>query len=145
MAGMGANLTGRALERLQQRGYKLTSARRAVVRALAEAGDHLSAPQVVAAVRVSGPRISRASVYRTLDLLHRQGLVQASSLGGPTTTYLLAPGGHHHHVVCVDCRRTVAFDECTIRELERTVGDKLGFAIAGHLVELYGHCPDCRG
>jgi len=138
------DLAQTAMRKVQQAGHKLTAPRRATIEALAHAPDHLTAPQLVTFVAQRAPAVGRASVYRTLALMSRLGLVQASSLGGATTTYLLTLGGHHHHVICVNCRKTVAFDECVIKELERSLGEKLGFQIEGHLVELYGYCPACH-
>ncbi len=139
-----ATLVERSLQALRAQGHKVTAARRCVLEVLADAEDHLSAPEVVAAVRARAPDVARASVYRTLELLTRLHLIQASSLGGPVTTYLLAPGGHHHHVVCTTCHRTVAFDDCGVSALEGELAARLGFEIEGHLVELYGRCPDCQ-
>jgi len=142
------DLAQTAMIKIQEAGHKLTAPRRATIEALAQAPDHLTAPQLVAFVAKRAPAVGRASVYRTLELMSRLGLVQVSSLGGATTTYLLTLSGHHHHVICVNCRKTVSFDECVIkeleRELERTLAAKLGFQIEGHLVELYGRCPACR-
>jgi Fur family ferric uptake transcriptional regulator len=110
---------------------------------MVEESAHLTAPDVVDAVQRRAPDIGRASVYRTLDLLTRLGLAQSSTLGGAAATYVLTPERHHHHVVCVDCHRTVEFDDCVLRELENQLAETLGFELEGHLVELYGRCPEC--
>lgn len=138
------HLAHTAMRMVQQAGHRLTAPRRATIEALAQAPDHLTAPQLVAFVAQRAPAVGRASVYRTLALMSRLGLVQASSLGGATTTYLLTLGGHHHHIICVNCRKTVSFDECVVKELEHTLENKLGFQIESHLVELYGRCEDCQ-
>jgi Fe2+ or Zn2+ uptake regulation protein len=130
---------------LRRAGRKITPARRAVIETLAEAGDHLTAPDVVDAVQERSPGIGRASVYRTLELLTQLGLAQSSTLGGASATYVLTPNRHHHHVVCIECRRIVEFDECVLRDLEERLAETLGFQFEGHLVELYGRCPDCLG
>lgn len=128
---------------LRRSGHKVTQARRAVIEALADEMDHLTAPSLVKAVQKRTPSVGRATVYRTLELLTRLGLVQSSTLGGAAATYVLTAGRHHHHAVCVECHKTVDFDECVLLELERRLGQKLGFRFEGHLVELYGRCPDC--
>jgi Fur family ferric uptake transcriptional regulator len=129
---------------LRHSGYKVTQARRAVIEALAQAPSHKTAPEVIRAVRMQTPSVGRASVYRTLELMTRLGLVQSSTLGGVAVTYVLTPTKHHHHVVCIDCHKTVEFDECVLRELEGRLGEELGFQLEGHLLELYGRCPDCQ-
>jgi Fur family ferric uptake transcriptional regulator len=128
---------------LRRAGHKVTHARRSVIATLAETNGHLTAPDVVQAVQMREPGVGRASVYRTLELLTRLGLVQSSTLGGGAATYVLTPNRHHHHVVCVECHKTVEFDDCVMPELEVRLGERLGFQFEGHLVELYGRCPDC--
>lgn len=137
-------MIGQAIEKLEVSGYKTTPARRAVIEALARAPDHLTAPGVVEVVAKQAPTVGRASVYRTLELLGQLGMVQLSSLGGVTTTYLLTAAGHHHHVICRKCRHTVEFEDCWLDDLEKTLSQRLGFRIEGHLVEMYGLCLDCR-
>ena len=133
-----------AVAKFRQAGYKITPARRVVVEALALARDHLSAPGLVQVLHDNGHNVSRASVYRTLELLNDLGLVQLSSLGGATTTYLLTDAGHHHHVVCRKCHKAEPFDDCALKALENALSKRMGFCIEGHLVELYGLCPDCQ-
>jgi Fur family ferric uptake transcriptional regulator len=137
-------LIDQTLRRLKDEGYKITAARRAVVEALVTATDHLTAPQIVDVVDDIEPTVGRASVYRTLDLLSEMGLVQLSSLGGSTATYMLNDGGHHHHVICTRCHKSVEFDDCSVRGLEQDLARRFGFEIDGHLVELYGRCPECQ-
>jgi Fe2+ or Zn2+ uptake regulation protein len=128
---------------LRRAGYKVTQARRAVIESLAQEPGHLTAPDVVQAVQRYAPGVARASVYRTLELMTRLGLMQSSTLGGTAATYVLTPNKHHHHVICTECRKTVEFDDCVMEEIEDRLGERLGFSFEGHLVELYGRCPDC--
>lgn len=137
-------MVNQAIKKLEISGYKMTPARRAVVEALARASDHLTAPDVVEAVAKQAPTVGRASVYRTLELLTQLGMVQLSSLGGVTATYLLTSAGHHHHVICRKCHHTVEFEDCWLDDLEKTLSQRLGFLIEGHLVEVYGLCLACQ-
>lgn len=132
------------IEALERAGYRITTARRVAITALHDSGGHMTAPELVNAVRERNTGIGRASVYRTLDLLTSLGLVQASTLGGTSTTYILTPAGHHHHIVCLNCRQTVEFDECVMGEFEQQLADRAGFQVEGHLLEIYGLCATCR-
>jgi Fe2+ or Zn2+ uptake regulation protein len=85
---------------------------------LADEVAHLTAPDVVEAVQQRTPGVGWASVYRTLELLTQLRLVQSSTLGGAAATYVLTPSRHHRHVVCVECHKTVEFEECGVREIE---------------------------
>ena len=93
------------LEALRGAGYKITTARRIAITALHDTGGHMTAPELVEAVRERDTSIGRASVYRTLDLLTSLGLVQASALGGTSTTYILTPAGYQillSHYCCLN-------------------------------------------
>ena len=129
--------------KLEKAGFKLTPARHAVIEALAKQREHLTAPQVVEAVGQRALGVGRASVYRTLELLARLGLVQVSSLGRAATTYVLCDV-HHHHVICRTCHKTVEFEDCDLEKLEKALSKRLGYHIEGHLVEFYGCCADCH-
>ncbi len=131
------------IEHLRDAGYRNTPARRAVLKALIDGPSHMTAPDVVAAVDETSPSVGRASIYRTLELLTKLGLVQSSTLGGTETTYMLAPSGHHHHAICLECRETIEIDECVVGEMEGLLHERTGFEIRGHLLEIYGLCPSC--
>lgn len=132
-----------ALQTLRGADSRLTPARRAVVEVLA-GREHLTAPEVVEAVQAQSPEISRASVYRTLDLLTRLGICQAATLGGSLVRYMLAPTGAHHHLVCSRCQRWLEFDTCGLTPLIPELEARTGFRIHGHLLEAYGLCPECQ-
>lgn len=140
---MNKALITQSRTKLEEAGFKLTPARRAVIEALARECAHLTAPQVVQAVGQRAPGVGRASVYRTLELLARLGLVQVSSLGRAASTYVLCDE-HHHHVICRRCHQTVEFEDCNLDELGKALSKRLGYHIEGHLVEFYGCCPDCH-
>lgn len=139
-----------ALERaLQARGYRLTAARRAILNALATAGDHPTADELAAAVASAAresatPGVGRMTVYRTLDLLSELGLLRPVYQGTGAAHYVLLLDGHHHHLVCSRCRRVIEFDDCALADLAEAVGRKYGFAVEGHLLEFYGRCAECE-
>ena len=132
------------LERaLQERGYRLTAARRAILAALTAAGGHVTADELAAVVHQHAPTVGRMTVYRTLDLLGELGLLRPVYQGTGAAHYVLLLDGHHHHLVCSRCRRVIEFDECALAELAETVGRRYGFAVEGHLLEFYGRCAQC--
>ena len=146
---MSDNARPRLERALQERGYRLTAARRAILAALADAGGHVTADELAAAVARAprdriAPRVGRMTVYRTLDLLGELGLLRPVYQGTGAAHYVLLLDGHHHHLVCSRCRRVIEFDECALAELAETVGRRYGFAVEGHLLEFYGHCSECK-
>ena len=129
---------------LQAGGYRVTRARQVIFNVLMESGGHVSADDLVAAVREREASIGRMTVYRTLDLLRQLGLVQPVNQGTGAAHYVLMHQGHHHHLVCSICDRVIEFDECVAQEMSRALGDRFGFEIQGHLLEFYGVCGECR-
>lgn len=129
---------------LRRNGYRLTSARRAILQALVESGGHVSADDLVELVRQIEPGVGRMTVYRTLDLLHELSLIRPVYHGTGAAHYVLMEDGHHHHLVCTECQRTFEFDDCMAQEIARALSDRFNFQIEGHLLEFYGLCPECR-
>ncbi|GIK66532.1 MAG: transcriptional repressor [Chloroflexota bacterium] len=129
---------------LHQAGYKYTTPRRLVAEVLLESHTHLSAPEVVDRVAARDTSIGRMSVYRTLDLFTRLGLIHPAFQGGVNARYVVMVGGHHHHLICQNCGKVMHFDECPLRDLTRYLESQFGFSIEGHLLEFFGRCADCR-
>ncbi len=132
-----------ALECLRRADARVTPARAAVIEALA-GPEHLTAPEIVARVAALAPAVSRASVYRALELLTRLGICQAAAMGGAVARYTLAPTGAHHHLVCVLCQQALDFETCGAGDLLKELEARTGFRIHGHLLEAYGLCPACQ-
>ena len=134
-------------DRLAAAGYRRGGARRAVIELLAQHECALSAHEIEDALRSSGKRVGRASVYRVLEELEELGLVAKLDLGTGTARYEAAdPAGrhHHHHLLCDDCGDLVPF---TDPELERVIGrvsGRLPYRVSGHEVTLHGSCDSCR-
>jgi Fur family ferric uptake transcriptional regulator len=129
---------------LQGNGYRLTTARLAILRVLIKNGDHLSAAELASLVREEAPNVGRMTVYRTLDLLNELGLVRPVYQGSGAAHYVLMDGGHHHHLVCAVCHKVIEFDDCVLGEIEELVCGRYQFQVESHLLELYGRCPDCQ-
>lgn len=128
---------------LQDKGYRLTAARRAIVEALVTSGGHVSADDLAERVRRAVPNVGRMTVYRTLDLLSELGLIRPVYQGTGAAHYILLEDGHHHHLVCSNCDQVIEFDECVVQEISEVLGGRYNFQVQGHLLELFGICSDC--
>jgi Fur family transcriptional regulator, ferric uptake regulator len=138
------NYKNTRVQRLREAGYKLTTARLTVLDVLESHHKHLTSTEVLEAVATIDPSIGRASVFRTLDLLTRLAIIRPTYIESSMTPhYVLLPDGHHHHIVCVNCNRTIEFDECHLEELARELESKFNVRITGHLLEFYGVCVTC--
>jgi Fur family transcriptional regulator, ferric uptake regulator len=136
-----------ALLSLERAGYRSSAPRTAVVGALAEVGCGVTAREIGDLLDRRGDRVGVASIYRALELLEHEGLVQRFDVGESAARYepALPTGEHHHHLVCERCGEVTAFED---EDLERTItrlAKRVEFAIDGHDVTLRGECPECSG
>lgn len=131
--------------RVQQKGYRLTKPRLAVLQVLAESGERLSPAAVHRRARAIYPRVGLVTVYRTLDMLAELGLTERVHLEDGCHTYVLAKEGHHHQLLCTHCGEVIYFegDEDIVR-LTRWVAQRTGYRIDDHRLELLGTCPGCQ-
>jgi len=130
-------------EQLKASGRKLTPARLAVIEVLEREPEHLNHTQILEEGKKIYPKLSRATVYRTMDLLVELKLVRPLYLNDPTQRFVSAAGGHHH-LICTNCDTTYEFDHCTVDELARELSEKYNFQIRNHLLEFQGLCQSCR-
>lgn len=133
----------RLVERVREAGYRLTPPRLAVLQVLAAEKGHLSPTEVLERGRTIYPALSRATVYRTLELLTGLGLIRPIYLAESGMCFALAEEGHHH-LICSACGAVIEFDECVAADLARILTEQLGFQIRSHLLEFYGLCGNCH-
>ena len=141
--------------RIRGFGRRMTAARHAVLDALSARGEHLTAEEVFKAARRLYPNLGLATVYRTLELLTRIGLVSKFDTGDDRARYEFADPagtkGHHHHLVCTSCRKIVDYKDFIkeetelLRRTEEGLAKKYGFRINSHIIQFYGLCKDCAG
>jgi Fur family ferric uptake transcriptional regulator len=132
------------IKKLKKAGYKLTPARLAVIQVLeTHAGGHLNHNQILEKGQKIYPKLSRATVYRTMELLVKLKLVRPLYLNDPTQRFVSATGGHHH-LVCSGCGKIFEFDHCPVDQLANELSEKYDFQISGHLLEFHGLCESCQ-
>jgi len=129
---------------LDTRGYKLTAPRRAVLEIVAGMRESLSPAEIHKRARRRYPRLGLVTVYRTLDILVKAGVVRRMHLDDGCHGYALAQAAHGHHLICSSCNQVVEFDGCDLDALFKSVARKTGFRIEGHWLEVFGRCPKCQ-
>jgi len=131
-----------AVTALAEAGFRSGGARRQVLELLGGEGCALTALEIDRRL----PRVGRASVYRTLELLEELGLVQKVDLGGEAAGYeRIEPGGHHHHhMVCERCGRVVTFEDEPLERAIVALERRRDFNVSSHEVTLRGKCASCR-
>lgn len=130
------------LDGMRASGVRVTAARRAVVQALVDAHDHVTADDLAAAVATATPDVHRSTVYRTLDALEKLGVVTHVHLGHGRAVYHLTD--HlHQHAVCEACGHVVQLSDDVMHAVQQRVRRDTGFEIDPHHFALVGRCAHC--
>lgn len=126
---------------LQQAGYSATATRKAVF-AVLESSEPLSMHELID----KAVGIDRASVYRTIDLFEKLGIVHRLNIGWKYKIELTNQyQPHHHHITCLTCGTSQPFHEDSPLENSlHTIADSHGFKLHNHLIELQGTCKNCQ-
>lgn len=143
------NLLETARERLaayiSEKGLKSTRQRDLIADTFLTQEGHLNVEELLERVRALDPRISAATVYRTMKLLTDCGLAAARRFDDGQTRYEAAIGrDHHDHLICTRCHAIIEFEDERIEELQQLVARRHGFIVTRHKLELYGLCSRCQ-
>ena len=132
------------LDALDRAGVRLTGPRRKLAALIERREGHFTAADLLKDAGRRRMGIGRATVFRLLELLSEQGLVERIDLPDGTHAYIPCEPNHHHHLVCLACGVTTDLDDCGIEAVTREAARRSGFKIEQHRLELFGRCPDCR-
>jgi Fur family ferric uptake transcriptional regulator len=120
-----------------EKGLKMTDQRRTIARVLSDASDHPDVEQVYRRATALDPRISIATVYRTVRLFEEASILERHDFGDGRSRYEESPSEHHDHLIDVESGRVIEFREEDIELLQRRVAERLGYRLVGHRLELY--------
>ena len=126
---------------LEDRGYRSTAPRRAIIDILDGKLDGFTAEEIGDEL----PWVGRATIFRTIKLLRDAGVVCRLNLMDGTPRYSLSRVEHHHHTVCVRCGNVGEFRAATVERVLRVIGNDIPGEIVGHRIELYVTCDRCVG
>ena len=135
------NAIARALD---DAGYRLTAPRLALAGLIAAHDGHFTASDLAAAARDRRVGVSRATLFRALDLLVELGVVERLDLPSGEHAYVECAPAHHHHVVCSRCGRSSEVDDAGLNVAVAEIGRRSGYRIDSHRLELFGLCPSCQ-
>jgi Fe2+ or Zn2+ uptake regulation protein len=139
---MAASRLERILGLLRARGGRVTTSRRAIVGALLDATDHVTAEELAATVRAHHPDIHTSTVYRCLDTLADLEVVTHVHLGHGPAVYHLADEVHHH-LVCDSCGDVVVVPPPMLGSFQRQIQQTYGFRLDATHFALAGRCAAC--
>lgn len=116
----------------------MTEQRRVIARVLSEADDHPDVERVYRRATEIDPRISIATVYRTVRLFEEANILERHDFRDGRARYEEAPETHHDHLINLHTGDVIEFRNEEIEKLQRRVAEELGFELVDHRLELYG-------
>jgi len=131
---------------LRQQGLPVTLQREVVADVVFSSQEHLSVEEIEARLKERGERIGKATIYRTMEILVRSGLVEDHDFGDGFKRYehLFGQRPGHEHLVCTHCRKVVEFQRPEVERIQEEVAVQYGFLPTRHRLEIYGLCADCQ-
>lgn len=130
---------------LRDHGQPVTRPRDRVARVVLRSDEHLSVEQIHQQLVQQGESVGLATIYRTLELLEKSGLVRAHDFGQGFRRFEPNPGqGSHYHLICLRCGRVEEFQHERLERMLPIIADEHGYEAERHRLELYGTCRDCR-
>ncbi len=125
-------------ERCAAHGLRMTGQRRTIADVLEKADDHPDVEELHARASARDPRISIATVYRTVKLLEETGILEKVDFGDGRARYEDAERDHHDHLIDIKSGAVIEFVDPEIEALQEKIARKLGYKLTGHRMELYG-------
>ena len=138
---------GSLQQQLEARGIRLTRQRRVLLQVMETARRHLDAGGILRRARKIEPGITRVTVYRTIDLLKRHGLIDELDLlhlRGDRHFYESHAARDHIHVACLRCGKVREFESSLYEQLKRQIEQDCGIKITVTRTEVGGYCADCQ-
>ena len=143
--GEGAALLERFRRHLRDQHLPVTRQRDLIAQTVLTSDEHLSVETIQRRLKDQGERVGTATIYRTLDVLVRSGLVRAHDFGEGFKRYEPMPQqAHHEHLICLRCGKVVEFQNDRLERMIPIIADEHAFQHQRHRVEVYGLCRECR-
>lgn len=130
------------MDRLEQlcidKGLRMTDQRRTIAKVLSESQDHPDVEELHHRAAAEDPRISIATVYRTVRLFEEAGILERHDFRDGRSRYEEVPQQHHDHLIDLNTGKVLEFRSEKIEALQRQIAEELGFELVDHRLELYG-------
>lgn len=126
------------IARCEAKGLRMTDQRRIVARVIQAAEDHPDVEELYNRASRIDPKISIATVYRTVKLFEEAGILDRLEFGDGRARYEDAERDHHDHLIDMNSGEVVEFVDPEIEVLQTRIAERLGYKLIGHRLELYG-------
>jgi len=130
-------MTSRLEQLCIDKGLKMTEQRRVIARVLSDSADHPDVEAVYRRASEIDPKISIATVYRTVRLLQEASILARHDFGDGRARYEEMPSDHHDHLIDLQSGRVIEFRNEEIEKLQRDVAARLGYRLVDHRLELF--------
>lgn len=131
-------------EIIHQSGYRLTPQRMMIIEVLHNVNHHVSAEEIFAKLKSRYPYANISTVYRTLELMKKLGLLTEIDIGDGCIRYHLLEKGHHHHLICNNCGKIFNLPESLFLELQSRIKRDYKFNANLRHMAIFGVCSDCQ-
>lgn len=121
-----------------EKGLRITEQRRVIAKVLSDSDDHPDVELLHARASAVDPKISIATVYRTVRLFEEAGILDRHDFGDGRSRYEPVPEAHHDHLIDVETGKVVEFVDPEVEALQRQIAERLGYRLVDHRMELYG-------
>ena len=125
-------------------GLRVTSQRALILEIIRHGQGHLDADEIYRQARIKQPRLSLSTVYRTLQVLKKLGLVEELHFDETHHHYEVKPSSEHHHLVCLGCGKVVEFKCPLSPKMKEDIAREKGFEVTGVEIRMTGYCSKCR-
>ena len=133
---------------LNERGWRMTPQREKILQTFRElpSGNHLSAEDLLHQLEASGESISLSTIYRTLKLMARMGILRELELAEGHKHYEINQPSphHHHHLICVRCNKTIEFKSDSVLKVGAKTAQKEGYHLLDCQLTIHAICPACQ-
>lgn len=126
------------IARCEAKGLRMTEQRRIVAQVIGAADDHPDVEELFARAAAIDPRISIATVYRTVNLFEEAGILEKLEFGDGRARYEDAERDHHDHLIDIHSGEVIEFVDPEIEALQERIAARLGYTLKGHRLELFG-------